>query len=389
MGAPGRGPPARRVGAPGRGPDRRGGRAGRRARDVDGTSGSRPTVGSRSPRRAPPRRRRARAPVDRCRARRRRRPAGRATGTPPRTCGRGRATARRSWSPPTTTATCRSIASTPPPARSCASPPPPRPARTASCARSPTGASRACATGSPTRPSRSCATSRPAPPRACAPRCAGFTEADGDALRDRRVPAHPWRRRHADAWFLIPPARRRRARRRAAVDPRRADGAVRRRLALALEPARAAAAPATRSRCPTRAARPGAGRPSSTVWGNAWGGACYRDLMAVTDGRARPDVDAARMAAMGGSFGGYMANWIGAQTDRFRALVTHAGLVRLPAFHGATDYPAWFAPSWRARPSRRSGALAAATRTRTSRAGRRPTLILHGEKDYPCRSPRR
>lgn len=43
-------------------------------------------------------------------------------------------------------------------------------------------------------------------------------------------------------------------------------------------------------------------------WG-AWGGSPFEDLMAATDAACRhPRVDAARTAAMGGSFGGYMAN---------------------------------------------------------------------------------
>ncbi len=46
---------------------------------------------------------------------------------------------------------------------------------------------------------------------------------------------------------------------------------------------------------------------------------------------------------MGGSFGGYMINWIGGRTDRFRCLVTHASVYDLSAFYGVTDYPAWFA----------------------------------------------
>ena len=45
-------------------------------------------------------------------------------------------------------------------------------------------------------------------------------------------------------------------------------------------------------------------------WG-AWGFAPYTDLMAATDAAcAHPRVDGTRTAAMGGSFGGYMANWI-------------------------------------------------------------------------------
>ena len=35
---------------------------------------------------------------------------------------------------------------------------------------------------------------------------------------------------------------------------------------------------------------------------------------------------------MGGSFGGYMANWVAGQTDRFKAIVTHASLWALDQF---------------------------------------------------------
>ena len=52
-------------------------------------------------------------------------------------------------------------------------------------------------------------------------------------------------------------------------------------------------------------------------WG-AWGDAPYTDLMALTDAAAaHPRIDADAVAAMGGSFGGYMANWVAGHTDRF------------------------------------------------------------------------
>ena len=40
---------------------------------------------------------------------------------------------------------------------------------------------------------------------------------------------------------------------------------------------------------------------------------------------------------MGGSFGGYMANWVAGHTDRFRAIVTHASLWAIDQFDGTTD----------------------------------------------------
>lgn len=57
-------------------------------------------------------------------------------------------------------------------------------------------------------------------------------------------------------------------------------------------------------------------------WGS-WGETPFTDLMAITDAaEARPDVDGSKTVAMGGSFGGYMANWIAGHTDRFSAIVT-------------------------------------------------------------------
>ncbi|MFV0460607.1 MAG: prolyl oligopeptidase family serine peptidase, partial [Actinomycetales bacterium] len=72
-------------------------------------------------------------------------------------------------------------------------------------------------------------------------------------------------------------------------------------------------------------------------WG-AWGAAPYTDLMAITDEAERlPEIDHTRVAAAGGSFGGYMANWIAGHTDRFRCIVSHAGLWALEQFAPTTD----------------------------------------------------
>src|SRR5699024_903579 len=58
------------------------------------------------------------------------------------------------------------------------------------------------------------------------------------------------------------------------------------------------------------------------------GGAPFTDIMALTDAVvARDDIDAERTAFAGGSYGGYMANWVAGHTgDRFRCIVTHASL---------------------------------------------------------------
>lgn len=119
------------------------------------------------------------------------------------------------------------------------------------------------------------------------------------------------------------------------------------------------------------------------IWGNAWGGACYHDLMAVADAlESLPYVDAQRVCAMGGSFGGYMTNWIGVNTDRFRCLVNHAGLYHLPMFHGTTDFPVWFARNIGAFPWEAPDAYDLYSPHRRIANWRTPVLIIHGERDY-------
>ncbi len=116
-------------------------------------------------------------------------------------------------------------------------------------------------------------------------------------------------------------------------------------------------------------------------WGQ-WGGAPYTDLMAAVDATVeRPDIDGTRTAAMGGSFGGYMANWIATQTDRFRAIVTHASLWDLDAFTGTTDAAYYWEQEW-GDPLREPGRYEQYSPHRFADAIRTPMLVVHGDKDY-------
>lgn len=110
---------------------------------------------------------------------------------------------------------------------------------------------------------------------------------------------------------------------------------------------------------------------------NSWGGKPYTDLLAITDAvAARDDIDPTRTAAMGGSFGGYMANWVAGHTDRFRAIVTHASLWALDQFAGTTDSSDYwqriFTPE----------AMIENSPHRFVADIRTPLLVVHGDKDY-------
>jgi dipeptidyl aminopeptidase/acylaminoacyl peptidase len=111
-------------------------------------------------------------------------------------------------------------------------------------------------------------------------------------------------------------------------------------------------------------------------WG-AWGAAPYTDLMAATDAAvARDDVDETRTGAMGGSFGGYMANWVAGHTDRFRAVVTHASLWALDQFGPTTDHAFY----WE-REMTPEMALANSPHLSVEKIST-PMLVVHGDKDY-------
>jgi len=116
-------------------------------------------------------------------------------------------------------------------------------------------------------------------------------------------------------------------------------------------------------------------------WGQ-WGGTPYTDLMAVTDEVVkRPDIDETRTAAMGGSYGGYMANWVAGHTDRFRCIVTHASLWALDQFQGTTDHPAYWAREWglpHVQPQRYEEWSPHRFADRITS----PMLVIHGDKDY-------
>ncbi|NRB65218.1 MAG: S9 family peptidase, partial [Saprospiraceae bacterium] len=72
----------------------------------------------------------------------------------------------------------------------------------------------------------------------------------------------------------------------------------------------------------------------------AWGGGDYKDLMIGLDSAlaAYPFLDEDRMGVTGGSYGGFMTNWIVTQTNRYDAAVTVASVSNLISFYGTSLY---------------------------------------------------
>lgn len=115
-----------------------------------------------------------------------------------------------------------------------------------------------------------------------------------------------------------------------------------------------------------------------------WGGKPYVDLMKGLDYLEQnyPFIDKNREAALGASYGGYMANWLLGHTDRFKCIVSHDGMFNAESAYGTTEelwFPNWEfgGPPWKKRDVYRKWSpheYAANFKT--------PTLVVHGQLDY-------
>ncbi len=84
---------------------------------------------------------------------------------------------------------------------------------------------------------------------------------------------------------------------------------------------------------------------------------------------------------MGGSYGGYMANWMAGHTDRFKAIVSHAGLWVLDQMFGTTDHPMFWRPQF-GDPLTQPEMYEKNSPHRHIERIRTPMLVIHGNKDY-------
>ncbi|MFS0870771.1 S9 family peptidase [Paenibacillus xylanilyticus] len=118
-----------------------------------------------------------------------------------------------------------------------------------------------------------------------------------------------------------------------------------------------------------------------------YGGGDYRDLMETVDYALSTYefIDETRLGVTGGSYGGFMTNWIVGHTDRFKAAVTQRSISNWLSFYGVSDIGYFFTEDqiggnawddteklWKHSP------LAYVGNVNT------PLLILHGEQDLRC-----
>ena len=113
-----------------------------------------------------------------------------------------------------------------------------------------------------------------------------------------------------------------------------------------------------------------------------WGDQPYDDIMAATDRLiSRGLVDPKRMAITGGSYGGYLVSWIASQSDRFAAIVNHAGVSDFQTQY-ASDVTHGRARSMGGEPWDNMEGLDRYNPMRYAKGFHSPMLVIHGEKDY-------
>jgi dipeptidyl aminopeptidase/acylaminoacyl peptidase len=73
---------------------------------------------------------------------------------------------------------------------------------------------------------------------------------------------------------------------------------------------------------------------------NNWGGGDYQDLMAGVDKvlASHSNIDPEKLFVTGGSYGGFMTNWVITQTNRFKAAVSAASVSDLISFYATSLY---------------------------------------------------
>jgi dipeptidyl aminopeptidase/acylaminoacyl peptidase len=129
------------------------------------------------------------------------------------------------------------------------------------------------------------------------------------------------------------------------------------------------------------------GEKFSTACVGDWGGKDYQDLMAGVDhALALGWVDPTRLYVTGGSYGGFMTNWIVGHTDRFRAAAAARSISNNVSAFGTSDigWHFWGYEHGEASPWSNPERLVERSPLTYVKNVKTPVLILHAERDLRC-----
>ena len=124
-----------------------------------------------------------------------------------------------------------------------------------------------------------------------------------------------------------------------------------------------------------------------------YGGTDFRNLMDFTDAvlKAYPNIDPKRVCETGGSYGGFMTNWIIGHTDRFCAAASQRSISNWISFGFIADIGEYFAPDQCGAKGMYGNAnteqLWAHSPLKYADKVKTPTLFIHSDEDYRCPLP--
>lgn len=121
------------------------------------------------------------------------------------------------------------------------------------------------------------------------------------------------------------------------------------------------------------------------IWGR-WGTVDFDDVMDWADKvQKRPYIDRKRMGVTGGSYGGYMTNWIIGHTHRFAAAVTQRSVSNFISMWGTSDVNWVFQfPCGGKSPQQSIDVLWDRSPIKYLGGAKTPTMVLHNEMDFRC-----
>lgn len=129
----------------------------------------------------------------------------------------------------------------------------------------------------------------------------------------------------------------------------------------------------------------GYGQPFCEAIKGDWGNRDYQDLSAALDVALKTGfIDEARLGVAGGSYGGFMTNWVVGHTDRFKAAVTMRSVTNEHSFFGTSDFGFWGDMNLGSLPWDKPEAYLRMSPITYVKNIKTPLLILHSEEDHRC-----
>ena len=118
-----------------------------------------------------------------------------------------------------------------------------------------------------------------------------------------------------------------------------------------------------------------------------YGNTDYRNIMDFTDAvlKAYPQIDPKRVCETGGSYGGFMTNWIIGHTNRFCAAASQRSISNWLSFWGVSDIGPYFSEDQTAGdPFDAPEKMWEHSPLKYAANAKTPTLFIHSDQDYRC-----